>query len=503
MDLFLQHSTRKGTVKLARVTVAKFGGSALGIDGILIPKVIDRIKQIIDQNTKVVAVFSAPVIDYEKRASSMTDVAIHIGKSYASSNPVEIEVFRQVYEQIAAKYLSNKKYYNEFIHNLENFNRQVIISLKQAAENRRFVDVIRSRTLAYSGEITMSYLMDYVMRSFGIRSDHVDIERWPIITDDNFEAANFMLGESRHNSSHLIDLVEHNEVVAIGGFIGRTIDGLETTYERGGSDRTAADTAILLHDHYKTKIDFEKDNAVLSADPRIVKDNLQYVKYLSYNEARLAGMFGMKILDPVAIRAMDGSNLDIAIVITDMTNPSNITIIQQDITTAAMTDNQEEYNNNLVKIVTGRRNCAIVRMESIAASYIIASLEKDKQYHDFVKLSPYRIDHAEITRILFLDADYVRRPERHFRAYDPKVEIVYERGVVTLIGDLMWRMPKIASVASSTVGEHDINILNLDAQEETSRILIIVEDKGSNVGDAVKAIHAKRTKIHNSSSIRT
>jgi aspartate kinase len=142
-----------------------------------------------------------------------------------------------------------------------------------------------------------------------------------------------------------------------------------------------------------------------------------------------------------------------------------------------------------------------VRMNSIAASYIIASFEKDKQYHDFVKLSPYRIDHAEITRILFLDADYVRRHERHFRAYDPKVEIVYERGVVTLIGDLMWRMPKIASAASSTVGEHDINILNLDAQEETSRILIIVEDKGSNVGDAVKAIHSKRTKVSDHSNI--
>ena len=478
------------------VTVAKFGGSALGVDGILIPRVIDRIKQIIEQNTKVVAVFSAPLIDYEKKVSSMTDLAIRIGKSYASSNPVEIEVFRQVYEQIAARYISNEKYYNEFIQNLEKFNRQVIISLKQAAENRRFVDVVRSRTLAYSGEITMSYLMNYIMRSYDIRSDHVDIDRWPIITDDNFEAANFILGESRRNSSHLIDLVGHNDVVAIGGFIGKTVDGLETTYERGGSDRTAADAAILLHDHYKVKIDFEKDNAVLSADPRIVKDNLQYVKYLSYNEARLAGMFGMKILDPMAIREIDSRNLDIPIVITDMTNPSNITIIQRDIT-ADMADDQGEYNN-LVKIVTGRRNCAIVRMESIAASYIVASLEKDKQYHEFVKLSPYRVDGAEITRLLFLDADYVRRHERHFRAYDPRVEVVYERGVVTLIGDLMWRMPKIASVASSTVGEHDINILNLDAQEETSRILIIVQDKGTDVGDAVKAIHAKRTKVNSS-----
>jgi aspartate kinase len=488
---------------LASVTIAKFGGSALGINGILLPKVIDRIKQIIkDKNTKVLAVFSAPLTNYEEKVCSMTDLAIRVGKNYASSNPVEIDILRQVYEQIAIKYVSEEKYRNEFIKNLEKFNRQVIISLKQAAENRRFFDVVRSRTLAYSGEITMSYLMDYVMRSYGIRSDHVDIQRWPIITDDNFEAANFMVGESRQNSSHLVELIEHNEVVSIGGFIGKTIDGLETTYERGGSDRTAADAAILLHDHYETKIDFEKDSAVLSADPRIDKDNLQYVKYLSYNEARLAGMFGMKILDPVAIQEIDDNNLDIPIVITDMTNPSNVTIIQRDITAPTTADNQGD-NNNLVKIVTGRRNCAIVRMESITASYLIALLEKDKQYHDFVKLSPYRLDHTEITRLLFLDADYVRRYERHFRAYDPKVEVVYGRGVVTLIGDLMWRMPKIVSTASSTVGEYDINILNLDAQEETSRILIIVEDTGTNVGDAVKAIHAKRTKIHNSSSIRT
>ena len=74
----------------------------------------------------------------------------------------------------------------------------------------------------------------------------------------------------------------------------------------------------------------------------------------------------------------------------------------------------------------------------------------------------------------------------------------YGRGVVTLIGDEMWRVPKIASTASSTVSEHDINILNLDAQEETSRILIVVEDKGASVADAVKVAKANEhtTVIH-------
>jgi aspartate kinase len=472
---------------LIPVTVAKFGGSALGVDGILIGKIINRIEQL-KEKSKVVAVFSAPLITFQEKAYSMTDVAIRVGRSYASSNLVEIEVLREVYERIAREQVSSQ-YYQEFIAHLDRFYRQVIISLKQAAENRRFVDVIRSRTLAYSGEITMSYLMDYIMRSHGINSDHVDIEKWPIITDDNFEAANFMIEESRRNDSHLLDLVERNDIVCLGGFIGKTVDGLETTYERGGSDRTAADTAILLHGRYEMKVDFEKDSAVLSADPKIVKSGLENIQYLSYNEAKLAGMFGMKILDPVAIKEIVDNNLDIPLVITNMTNPSYTTIIQRN------PPLHDGLNNNLAKIVTGKKNCAIVRIESIAASYLVASLEKVKQYHDFVKLSPYRQDDVEICRLLFLDADYVKKQERHFKAYYPKVEIVYGRGVVTLIGDMMWHMPNIASTASSTVGEHGINILNLDAQEETSRILIVVEDKGTNVSEAVKAIHSKRGNI--------
>lgn len=461
----------------------KFGGSTLGEDGACIDKIIKRINEKIESENKVVAVFSAPLIKYRDKLSSMTDVAIHIGKNYAQSNPIEIDVLREIYENIASTNLS-QEYQKKFSDEINRFHKEVIISLKQTAENRRFVDVTRSRTLAYSGEIPMSYLMDYALRSKDMKSDHANIDQWPIITDDNFEAANFLIEESRKKARDFFELIEKNSVVTIGGFIGKTIDGLETTYERGGSDRSAADVAILLNENYKTELDFEKDNAVLSADPKIVKKKLDSIKFLSYNEARLAGMFGMKILDPLAIKEIDNNNMDIPIVITNMNSPSNTTTISKV---------SADQSGNLVKIVTGKRNCAIVRMESIAASHLLASLESAKQYHDFLKLSPYKKEGIEITRILFLDGEYVRRNVHHFKSYDSKAEIVYDRGVVTLIGDNMWKMPKIASTTSSTVGEHGINILNLDAQEETSRILIVVDD--SKVADAIRAIHAKRNRI--------
>ena len=486
---------------MTEVIIAKFGGSTIGQNGDQIPTVIERIKAMRKKGKKIVAVFSAPLMEHDGKVKSMTDIAIFIGRKYASGQKVDTDILYRIYLDIAKKYLS-QKYFEEFEFHLEKFYNYVISSLNHVTENKRFIDVTRSRILAYGGEITMSYLMDYVMRSNGLKCDHVDIEKWPIITDDNFEAANFMLEESKEHKKHFLKLLEENEVISIGGFIGKTVDGLETTYERGGSDRTAADIAIILYDEFKVQIDFEKDNIVLSADPKIVKEELESIRYLSYNEARLAGMFGMKILDPIAIKEIDDNNFDIPIVITSILNPSEITIIEkslinrkQDFLNSVVNDaDDDEEDSSLIKIVTGKRNCAIVRMESIVASYLIASLEKDKQYYNFLKLSPFKVDDIEITRLLFLDADYVKRNERHFKAFYPKVEFAYGKGVVTLIGDMMWKMPKIVSTASRTLGDYDINILNLDAQEETSRILIIVDDVDNNVANAIRAIHLQRNK---------
>ena len=96
------------SITLRGVTIMKFGGSTLGEDGTCIDKIIKRINEKIESQNKVVAVFSAPLIKYRDKLSSMTDVAIHIGKNYAQSNPIEIDVLREVYENIASTNLSRE-----------------------------------------------------------------------------------------------------------------------------------------------------------------------------------------------------------------------------------------------------------------------------------------------------------------------------------------------------------------------------------------------------------
>jgi aspartate kinase len=242
----------------------------------------------------------------------------------------------------------------------------------------------------------------------------------------------------------------------------------------------------LFSKKYNTRIDFEKDSSVLSADPRIVKEELEEIGVLSYNEARIAGMFGMKILDPIAIKEIVENGIDMPIIITDMNSPEKTTTIER---------KPKDKNGHPLKIVTGKKNCAILRIESNAAQKLFASLENEKRYSEFVVLSPFTKDDIEFTRILFLDADYVKRNERYILAFDSLATITYNRGVITLIGDEMWRVQQIASKASSKIGDAGLNILNMDAQEETSRIIIVVEDSTNNIEKAICAVHAERSKI--------
>lgn len=468
---------------MENLVISKFGGSAVGVDGILIPTIIKRVNEL-KIESKVIAVFSAPLTMYNGKQRSLTDIALEIGHKAEKGENFDTEILRKPYKKIME--LVDGEMRNECSGIIDSFLGKAEAILSEIIHKKEFANETRARLLAYSGEVLMSHVMNYVLKSFNIKSQVIPFDIWPIITDNNLESANFLAIESSERISGVEKLLERFDVLSIGGFIGKTMEGLETTYERGGSDRTAADLGIIFSKKYNTRIDFEKDSAVLSADPRIVKEELESITHLSYNEARIAGMFGMKILDPIAIKEIVENGIEMPIIITDMGKPEKITTIER---------KPLEKNGHPLKIVTGKRNCAILRIEKDSSEKLFYSLDKDKRYSEFVVLSPFTKDDIEFTRILFLDGDYVKRNERYILGFDPLTSITYNRGVITLIGDEMWRVQQVASKASFRLGEAGLNILNMDAQEETSRIIIVIEDSGENIENAIRAVHAERSKI--------
>ncbi|MGY5142986.1 MAG: amino acid kinase family protein [Candidatus Nitrosopumilus sp. bin_32a] len=469
---------------MTNLIVAKFGGSAIGPNGETIPKIIQRISNL-KVNSKVIAVFSAPLTIHNEKKRSLTDIILEQGKNAENGIAPSLDIVKSTYQKILEmvddKNKENCKKTIDF--HLEKAQK----ALDEALKDKEFANETRSQALAFSGEILMSHVMNHILRSNNIISEAVEFENWPIITDNNIEFTNFLIGESREKIGKTAELLEKNEVVAIGGFIGKTVDGITTTYERGGSDRTAADLGILFHKKYETSIDFEKDSAVVSADPKIVDSELREIIQLSYNEARLAGMFGMKILDPIAIKEIVENGVDMPITITNMKNPEKITTIKRSL---------EEQKGHPIKIVTGKENCAIFRIETSCIQKLLTSLEKDKHYSEFVILSPFTKDGLEFSRILFLDGEYVKRNEKYLLGFDSLATITYNRGVITLIGDEMWRVQQVVSRTSAKIGESGLNILNIDAQEETSRIIIVIEDSDNNITKAIKTIHQEISKIN-------
>ncbi|MDB3957120.1 aspartate kinase [Candidatus Nitrosopelagicus sp.] len=466
-----------------KLTIAKFGGSAIGIDGEGIPDIVKRIKEI-QKDSKIIVVCSAPLTMVDGKKKSLTDVILGIGHNAVNGDNFDFSIVEKPYLKLLEYIVDSDKDLCKKI--IDEFLKKSKDSIDEASSKKEFLDETRSKALAFSGEVLMSHVLNLILNSNEIISGTISLEDWPIITDNNIESTNFLFSESVSRMGKLEEVLEVNDVVTIGGFIGKTKDGIITTYERGGSDRTAADLGILFHKKYDTIIDLEKDSSVVSADPKIVKDDLEQVNELSYNEARLAGMFGMKIVDPIAIKEILENGLEIPLTITNMKSPEMITKIQR---------NPEDKSGHPLKIVTGKKNCAILRIESEMIRDLLVSLDKDKRYSEFIVLSPFTKDGIEFSRVLFLDGDYVKRNEKYILSFDALATVAYERGVVTLIGDEMWRVQQIASKASSKIGDAGLNILNMDAQEETSRIIIVIEDVGDSVEKAIEAIHSERSKI--------
>ncbi len=469
---------------MTKLVIAKFGGSAIGPNGDTIPIIIDRIKDL-KKDSKIIAVFSAPLTMDGEKKRSLTDVILEQGEHTENAIKANLELVKSTYDKILN--IVDPRYKNECKVMVDSFLKMTQIALDEAYESRKFADEVRSRSLAFSGEILMSHVMSYILKGKGVKASTISYDEWPIITDHNIESTNFLAAKSRERLEKTERLIEENEVVTIGGFIGKTVDGITTTYERGGSDRTAADLGILFHKKYDTRIDFEKDSSVVSADPKIVDTGLTEVVQLSYNEARLAGMFGMKILDPIAIKEIVENGVDLPILVTNMKDPSKTTIIKR---------TPDDTSGHPIKIVTGKENCAIFRIETSNVQKLITSLEKDRRYSEYIVLSPFTKDGIEFSRILFLDGNYVKRNDKYLLGFDSLATITYNRGVITLIGDEMWRVQHVASRTSARIGEEGLNILNMDAQEETSRIIIIVEGSKGNIRKAIRAVHDEKSKIN-------
>jgi aspartate kinase len=456
---------------MQKVSVAKFGGSLLDVEGKTIPKILKRIEELKQKDSVgPVLVFSAP--------TGCTDELIRIGESYSRSTPASLDSVFDIYTKIAELHVNNK-FLAGALEDMEKCKNATLKALGMV--NKRFSGHIKAKVLGLGGEYSTSILMDYVLKSHGIDSTYLTMKNFPIVTDDNFEEASPNTELSKKNAKTLIELLESGKTISMAGFIGVTVDGLETILGRGGSDLTAVFISSLLKDRVETETLLYKDVPVQSADPKVVKgQQTHHVASMTYNEAHKASMMGMKIVQSPAIALARRFKQTLLVVPID--DPKNYSTIQE-----------ESTGDEVVKCLTGKTGCAILSMQDEKSRSLEDSLRIWEKRNDFMDLGAETLETGDRIRdFLFLDSDFLKKNEEKLKGFDENLKIEYGLGVVTLIGDKMKNSPGIASSAIGAI--NGINIKRSIFAPHTSQIIIVIEDK--NVKATVAAIHLKIAELN-------
>jgi len=454
-----------------KLSVAKFGGSLLDTEGKSIPTILERIRELKNRDdVGPIVVFSAP--------NGFTDKLIGTGESYSQSRPVSVDSIFSSYERMARTFV-NGRYLKPLLSELVNYRNETYEVLTSI--NKRFHGNAKAKVLTSGGELPFSVLMEYVMRANGLNSCHISKERWPVVTDDNFENAAPLYETSEKRINYLIEPLEEGKIVSLAGFLGVTSDGLETILGRGGSDLTAVFISCLLQKRYEVETLLFKGVPVQSADPLIVGgQKTEHVRSLTYNEAHKASIMGMKVVQGTATSIARRFKQPMKLV--PIHDPVRFTVIRS-----------EGVSGEIVKCVTGKSGCAILSMNDEKSRSLEDSLRIWESRNDFLDLGTETLETGKRIRdFLFLDSDFLRKNEERLKGFDENLTIEYGIGVVTLIGDRMKDSPGVASIAIGAMP--DINIKRGIFAPHTSQIILVIEEK--NVDATVAAIHRKREKMN-------
>jgi aspartate kinase len=454
--------------------VAKFGGSLIDPQGRGIPTVVKRIRDLKARDGfGPIAIFSAPM--------GVTDKLIEFGESCAQKTPASVSQIFQSYRELSRLHAKGK-FQEQALVAISDFEKRTHAALDSI--NKRFSGNVKAKVLTLAGELASSALMSFILAGNGVDSCTIDVEDWPIVTDDNFEDAtpNFELSKKRVDV--LVKPLQHGKAISLAGFLGVTSDGLETILGRGGSDLTAVFVSCLLKNQYSVNTLLYKDVPIQSVDPKVARgQRTDQVTALTYNEAHKASMMGLKIVQSPAIAMARRHAQPLLIVPID--NPDKYSTIQA-----------QAAGEEIVKCLTGKKGCAILSMDDEKSRSLEDMLRIWERRNDFMDLGAEILETGESIRdFLFLDSDFLRKNEERLKGFDEGFKIEYGLGVVTLVGDRMKSSPGVASIAVGAI--RGINIKRGIFAPHTSQIIIVVEEK--NVNAAMAAIHMKRDEMNNQS----
>ena len=443
--------------------VAKFGGTSVG-DAEAIERAVEIVRGRLDRQPIVV------VSALGGATNALLAVAEQSAKGHLIGALRGVEGLRERHLTVCRELLGESAAAEEIDGELSAMFDE-LASLAEALKTLGHVTPRSFDAIASLGEQCSSQLVTAVLCERGIPAQLVDA-RDVMITDANFmEAAPKTDAIAEQARAVLLPILNERKVPVMGGFIGRTADGITTTLGRGGSDYSASLIGAALH---AEAIEIWTDvDGMMTADPRVVKD-AQPIDRIRFDEASELASFGAKVLHPSTIAP--AVRIGIPVYVLNSNRP--------ELPGTLITF---EAPRRPVTAIAGRAGITVVRVR--AARMLLAHgflrrvfevFERHKTSIDVVATSEVSVSMTldDVTRLDSIVVDLQALGD---------VSVEHDRGIIAVVGagisdhsDAMGRA--LACLTGSTV-----HMISLSA---TAINLTAVVDSGR-VGDIMRGLHAE------------
>ena len=334
-----------------------------------------------------------------------------------------------------------------------------------------------------TGEMLAAPLVAAAIRARGRESTSIDATEL-LVTTDQFGAAEPLMDETRaRTAERLSPLLGRGATPVVTGFIGATVDGVQTTLGRGGSDYSASILGAAL-DADEVWIWTDVDG-VMTANPSEVS-GAQTLPEISYSEASELAYYGAKVLHYKTILPAFRKRIPVRIL--NSFNPSH---------PGTRVSVEGDPSMPGVKAVTSIRGVSMIGISGTGMQGIPGIVAKAfdvvaEQQSNVLMISQASSENNICFVISAAEAPGV------VRALRASLETELARGhieeiaaqpvaVVAAIGDRMRGTPGIAATVFGALGAERINVIAISQGSSERNISLVVAE--SDATTAVRALH--------------
>ena len=333
------------------------------------------------------------------------------------------------------------------------------------------------------GEMLAAPLVAAAIRGRGCGSEAIDATE-VLVTSDQFGAAEPLMEETRsRTAARLGPLVARGEAPVVTGFIGATIDGVQTTLGRGGSDYSASILGAAL-DADEVWIWTDVDG-VMTANPSEVPA-ARTLSEISYSEASELAYYGAKVLHYKTILPAFRKRIPVRIL--NSFNPSH---------PGTRVSVEGDPSVPGVKAVTSIRGVSLIGISGTGMQGIPGIVAKAfdvvaEQQSNVLMISQASSENNICFVISASEAPAVLKALRsalEFELARGHIEEIASQAVavVAAIGDRMRGTPGIAATVFGALGAERINVIAISQGSSERNISLVVEEPQA--AAAVRALH--------------